>query len=234
MKKTLLAVLGIALMFTAISCGTTDEVAKTELKGNSANVATKRQTIVDYQGGVFGQEIPEWVKAVVNGEKNRLPKLLPNLEGKKIFIASERGSDLDFVKTWVDGVGLDQKIAKIFETNIAAAQQTVSQGLDSDKKTVMTKEIKNFTQSLTSVRLSGLEQEASYWVQVEKYDAEGNVSETYFEYYVIASMDEDIFESQLAQALTGITDVTTESASLKEILKEKLSQEVLGVEGIEF
>lgn len=234
MKKTLAVLASLAMLFTVISCGTTNEVVKTELKGTAATVATKRQQIIDYKGSMFGEPIPEWVKAVVNGEKNRLPKLLPNLEGKKIFIASERGDNIDFVKTWVDGVGLDQEIAKIFETNIAAAQQTASEGLSNEKKTSMTQSIKNFTQSLSSVRLSGLEQEADYWVQVERYDAEGNVATTYYEYYVIATMDQEIFDSQLAQALNGITDVTTESANLKEILKAKLADEVLGVEGMEF
>lgn len=221
MKKTFLAIVGFAMLISLIGCKTT-EVKESDLRGEGATVATKKRQIVDYKGLIFGEAIPEWVKACVQGQTAQLPKLLPGLENSKVFVATERGADLDFIETWATSVGLDKKISKIFETVIATSTETLLEGSSDNKKTEIEKDITARTASLTNVRLTGIEEKGDYWVEVEELDSEGKVVGSFFEYYVVAAMDMDAFEEQYESAMKGITDVTTESASLKEILRGKL------------
>ena len=196
MKKTLLALAGIAMLLSFVSCKTT-EVKESDLRGEAATVSTSvKRKIVDYKGQIFGEPIPEWVKAVVQGQTAKLDKLMPGLEDTKIFVASERGENLDFIETWANSVGLDKKISKIFETVIATSTETMLEGTSTDKKTSVEKNIKDMTASLTNVRLTGIEEKGTYWIQVEEYNEEGKVINSFYEYYIVAAMDMDAFEEQ--------------------------------------
>lgn len=221
MKKTLLALAGIAMLLSFVGCKTT-EVKESDLRGEAATVSTPKRKIVDYKGQIFGEAIPEWVKAAVQGETAKLDKLMPGLEGTKVFVASERGDNLNFVKAWAENVGINKKIAGIFETVIATSASTVEAGTSTEKKTELSQVINNMTEALASVRLTGIEQKADYWIEVEEYDANGKVVDTFYEYYVVAAMDMDAYEEQYDSAMKGITDVTTEAGSLKEILRSRL------------
>lgn len=221
MKKTLLALAGIAMLLSFVGCKTT-EIKDSDLRGKGATVATPKRKIVDYKGQVFGTAIPEWVIACVEGETAKLPKLMIGLEDTKVFVATERGKNLNFVKTWAENVGINKKIAAIFETVIATSTSTSLEGTADEKKTELTQTINDMTEALASVRLTGIEQKADYWVEIEEYDNNGKVVDSFFEYYVVAAMDMDAFEDQYENAMKGITDVTTEAGSLKEILRGRL------------
>lgn len=226
MKKTILILASVALLAGLTSCNSTN-VKPSKLKGAEAVMATKGREIVDYQGAMFGNPIPEWVMYVSEGQYSRLPEVMPNLKGKKVFIASQRGDNLDFVKTWSESNGIKTKVAEIFESNIALAAETNLDGVQVKDKSTTTKSVKQLTEALTSVTYTGLEEQAHYWIQTEKKDDDGNVIESTYEYYLVYAMDEELFDKQLEQAMSSVENLNTESEALKEIVRAKMEEQIL-------
>ena len=226
MKKTFLILTSLVLALSLTGCSTT-KIKDSGLRGDGISMASRGRTIIDYKSSMFGSPIPEWVKYVTEGKVNELPTVMPNLKNKKIFVAVERGDDLDFLETWAHNVGIKSQVAEILESNIALAVETSLDGAQIKNKSSTTKSVKALTEALTSITLTGLQEESDFWIQTEKRDDNGDVVETIYEYYLVYSIDEDIFQSQLDQALEGITNVTTEAEALKEIIRVKMEEQVL-------
>ena len=83
--------------------------------------------------------------------------------------------------------------------------------------------INMYRTSLTSVRLTGLEKIAGFWIKVNVLDSKKNVIESFYEYYAVWGMDKKIFNDQLKESMKHIDETTTES----EFLKSKVTAELM-------
>ena len=231
MKKILFAILGLALAFTAVSCGTT-EVKGTGIKSEAPTLATNKKVIVDYSGNALGRQIPEWVLLVSDGNHNAkaYESILPDMKNKKIFVTEAKGPNLDFLREWTDLVDIESQVSASLERVVGSAIKASSTGSAGSASTnvstktdaEMSKELETYRASLQNVRLTGLEKSNEYWIELMELDADGNPVDRYYTYYSIWAMDKNIYQEQLEAAMERVQETTTESEKLKAIIGQQL------------
>ena len=230
MKKVFLIVSVVAALVLP-GCKTTS-VTGSGVKGKSAVVKTGKRQIVDYQGATLGKEIPEWVILLAEGQYSQsiLATVMPNLEGRKVFVTTGRGDNLDFVQRWSDLVDIETEVAGNIERVAGKAVEAEMKGLASAKgnktnPTELDRTVNMYRASLVNVRFSGLERVASYWIETQVFEKK-EVVDDYYEYYAVWAMDENMFESQLKKAMESIDETSTESKELKELVGKRLKDSI--------
>ncbi len=231
LKMVMAAALAVAVMAGFASCKTT-EVAGSGIKGKAATVKKVKRQIVDYQGATLGSEIPQWVKLVSEGQYGQkvLSKSMPDLEGKKVFVVTGRGDNLDFVKSWVNLVDVETEVSGSLERVTGKVVTSKLEGNASAKglqanQTEVNKALNDYRIALQDVRIAGLERVAEYWTLIDVLEKNKTV-DSYYEYYTVWSMDQKVFNAQLEKSLEHIDEATTEAAELKRLVKEKLENEL--------
>lgn len=230
-KIILLGSLAAAMLLA--SCGTTT------LKGNDPVMTTNRPEIIDYPGFALGKEIPDWVIAVDEGSNKKVGKALDLDTDKQLFVITNKGVDLDFLKTWTDQVDVRSEVANSLSTAVANAVEATMSGTETSE-IEKEKIYKQYSISLTNLELNGLKKEAQYWVKYRTLTEDGTavksdnkyVSE--YTYYVVFSIDKDIYSEQLNAAINGVEDNASETEMLKKTLTEKLNQTILPSDSVGF
>src|SRR5574344_249239 len=233
-KSNLILLSSMTLVLLLSSCGTTT------IKGNDPVMTTNRPEIIDYPGFALGKEIPSWVIAVDEGSNKKVGKALDLDSDKQLFVITNKGVDLDFLKTWTDQVDVRSEVANSLSTAVANAVEATMSGTE---KTAIEKEkiYKQYSISLTNLELNGLKKEAQYWVKYRVLTEEGKKAKdatnkyiSEYTYYVVFSINKDIYSQQLDAAINGVEDNASETEMLKKTLTEKLNQTILPSESVGF
>ena len=227
--KKILGIAAAALMISLLAGCATTKTASSNIKGgNKAKVGRKSYQIVDYQGATLGKEVPAWEELLVEGQYSQqvLSKVMPGLEGKKVFVTTGRGDNLDFVRSWTDLVQIETEVSGALErvtgkAVTASMEGNASQTGTKADPTQVERTLNDFRMAVQTVRISGLEKIAEYWILTEVTEKKELV-DTYYEYYAVWAMNEDNFNRQLDAALGKIRDTTSETEELKEMVKDKL------------
>ena len=228
MKRVILSVLTVlALGSLLASCGST-----LKLKGEEPVMNTGRPEVIDYQGLALGSAVPDWVIAIGDGSEKRVRKSLDIPNSKQIFILQNKGNDLDFLKAWTDQVDARAEIASSIEQTVAQTVQSEMEVRQADQQ-VKTKAAKIYSATMTNVTLNGLTKEDYYWIKTKtpKTDVKNpklltdyNIEYTY---YVVYTLDKDLYERQIAQAMDDVQDNDDQTVFLKDVLSEKLMSTIL-------
>ena len=220
MKKRIIA---FAMALMALS-STSVFAAK---KGKEAK---QKIEIVNRPGIAIGTEIPGWVQAVLEGENKKVAKSWKiDLKESQVFVFSNQGTDLEFLKTWTDQVDVQRQVANSFSVAVGQSANAVFQGSSGDenkKKMAIDQTVK----ALSAIELNGLLKEAQYWMQFRKPKQGVKVNKKspessydyYYEYYVVFVMSRSVYDAQLNAALNGIDDNASETVLLKKALSENL------------
>ena len=192
--------------------------------------AKQKIEIVNRPGIAIGTEIPGWVQAVLEGENKKVAKSLKiDLKESQVFVFSNQGTDLEFLKTWTDQVDVQRQVANSFSVAVGQSANAVFQGSSGDenkKKMAIDQTVK----ALSAIELNGLLKEAQYWMQFRKPKQGVKVNKKspessydyYYEYYVVFVMSRSVYDAQLNAALNGIDDNASETVLLKKALSENL------------
>ena len=82
-----------------------------------AKAAKVKIEIVNRPGMALGTDIPSWVEAVLEGDNKTIAKSLKiDLKENQIFVFSNQGEDLEFLKTWTDQVDARAEIASSIDS----------------------------------------------------------------------------------------------------------------------
>lgn len=224
MKKILV----VAAMFAAL-------VNTNVFAAKKAKQAKMKIEIMNRPGMALGTEIPKWVEAVLEGDNKTIAKSLKiDLKEYQIFVFSNQGTDLEFLKTWTDQVDVQRQVANSFSMAVGQSANAVFQGTSGDenkKKMAIDQTIK----ALSAMEINGLLKESQYWIQFRKPKQGVKITKKspdssydyYYEYYVVFTMDRDIYDAQLDAALNGIEDNASETVLLKKALSENLRAPLL-------
>ena len=224
MKKILV----VAAMFAAL-------VNTNVFAAKKAKQAKMKIEIMNRPGMALGTEIPKWVEAVLEGDNKTIAKSLKiDLKEYQIFVFSNQGTDLEFLKTWTDQVDVQRQVANSFSMAVGQSANAVFQGTSGDenkKKMAIDQTIK----ALSAMEINGLLKESQYWIQFRKPKQGVKINKKspessydyYYEYYVVFTMDRDIYDAQLDAALNGIEDNASETVLLKKALSENLRAPLL-------
>lgn len=192
--------------------------------------AKQKIEIVNRPGIALGTDIPGWVQAVLEGENKKVAKSLKiDLKEYQIFVFSNQGNDLEFLKTWTDQVDVQRQVANSFSIAVGQSANAVFQGSSGDenkKKMAIDQTVK----ALSTIEMNGLLKEAQYWMQFRKPKQGVKVNKKspessydyYYEYYVVFVMNRAIYDKQLDAALNGVDDNASETVLLKKALSENL------------
>lgn len=191
--------------------------------------------IVNRPGMALGSETPAWVMAVLEGDNKQVAKALKiDLKETQIFVFSNQGKDLEFLKTWTDQVDVQRQVANSFSMAVGQSANAVFQGMTGDE--VKQKQaIDQTVKALSAIEINGLEKQAQYWMQFRKpkqgikvkANSPDSSFDYYYEYYVVFTMSRDIYDAQLNAALNGIEDNASETVLLKKALSENLRAPLL-------
>lgn len=226
MKKNIKTLVS-AVLFTALVAANLTAASKS--KGKEPKMNAGRPEVIDYQGQALGLEIPAWVKAVGDGNEKKVRKSLDIPSDDAIFILSNKGNDLDFLKTWTDQVDVRAEVASSLEQTVGQVVQAEMSAKQTDEQT-KTRAAKLYSSSMTNLTLNGLAKEAYYWIKTRtlktglkkaKTEADYNVEYTY---YVVFTINKALYEVQLAKAMDDVDDNDDQTSFLKAILTEKLTQ----------
>lgn len=186
--------------------------------------------IVDRLGMALGTDIPGWVEAVLEGENKKIAKSLKiDLDETQIFVFSNQGNDLEFLKTWTDQVDVQRQVANSISIAVGQSATAVLQATSGSEDS-MQRAIDQTVKALSALELNGLLKEAQYWIQFKRPKQGVKVTKKspesafdyYYEYYVVFTMNRNVYDRQLEAALSGVEDNTSETKLLKEALSENL------------
>ena len=156
------------------------------------------------------------------------------MKESQIFVFSNQGTDLEFLKNWTDQVDVQRQVANSFSLAVGQSANAVFQGTSGDensKKLAMDQTIK----AISAIELNGLLKESQYWIQFRKpkqgvkinKKSPDSAFDYYYEYYVVFTMSRDIYDAQLDAALNGMEDNASETVLLKKAVAEKLREPLL-------
>ncbi|MBQ7158029.1 MAG: hypothetical protein IJS09_01200 [Treponema sp.] len=233
MKKVFGIAAALLTLALFASCKTTT-VKGSGLKGDDPKLAVGKTAIIDYQGRELGGEIPLWVKELANGNysESALSKIMPDVKGKKVFVTIGYGDNLDFVRQWTDLVDVETEVTSSLERVAVKAVEAemVGSTAESGTKTVSPAEIQKnqdmYRASLSSVRVTGLEKIAQYWILSQVVDGKNVVTEPKYSYYAVWGIEKNIYETHIDEAMKKINDTTTEGEMLKKLVREKLVEKL--------
>ena len=225
MKKfiSVIAALSAAALF--VSCGST----KNTVQVSSQNVKVER---VDWQGLSTGSMPPAWLEAVTSGDVYAVAKALDvDSKQNKVFVISNSGPNLDFLKAWTDNVDVVSEVSGSMSRVVGQSVQANMTGTPEEVQ-------KNVEQAVTvasSVELIGLEKRASYWVQtrrlktgVKEPSSDADYEPAVYTYYVVYTMSNEVFEKSLDSAMErGISENTENASVLKQIITASLAKTLI-------
>ncbi len=200
-----------------------------------AKAAKIKIEVVNRPGMALGSDVPAWVEAVLEGDNKSIAKSLKiDLKENQIFVFSNQGTDLEFLKTWTDQVDVQRQVANSFSMAVGQSANAVFQGSagdDNKKKMAIDQTVK----ALSALEINGLLKESQYWMQFRKPKPGVKITkkspesayEYYYEYYVVFTMNRDIYDAQLDAALSGIEDNASETALLKKALSQNLREPLI-------
>lgn len=234
MKKTLLALAGLAAILSVVSCGSTPKPKMGAVADNTIN-----GVIIDHPLKKFGQALPpDWVVSAATGRSNQkvLEKAMPELKGRKSFVVTTRAKTLDMAEQWAKEVSLNSEVAKILENNISTAAEAAMKGNENADEGSFQKELDKVVRNLSSVTFTGLELTATSWAKIQDRVMETgeNVGEPYYEYYIVASVDEKIFKDLIKDSLEDIEKTTTEDEAMKDIIEQAIREQMIDEEEVEY
>ena len=224
MKKSMVAIAALLAIFVSSNCFAA--------KKKEAKIKIE---IINRPGMALGTEIPKWVEAVLEGDNKGIAKSLKiDLKEYQIFVFSNQGNDLEFLKTWTDQVDVQRQVANSFSMAVGQSANAVFQGSSGDetkKKMAIDQTIK----ALSAMEINGLLKESQYWIQFRKPKQGMKVTskspdsafDYYYEHYVVFTMNRDIYDTQLDAALNGVEDNASETALLKKALSQNLREPLI-------
>ena len=187
--------------------------------------------IVDRPGFALGTDIPGWVEAVLEGDNKQIAKSLKIDEKEnQIFVFTNQGNDLEFLKTWTDQVDVQRQVTNSLSMAVGQSANAVFQGNSGSGATNVNRAIEQTVKALSAMEINGLLKQAQYWihfrrpkqgVKITKKSTEKDF-DYYYEYYVVFSMPRDVYDAQLTAALDGVEDNASETVLLKKALSENL------------
>ena len=161
--------------------------------------------ILEHKGTAWGTPQPEWVGTVLStpNQKTLSKELGIN---KHIWVLTKSGKNLDFLKTWVDQVDARAEIAASIKQGVADFVGAQLSGDDTDVE----EQVERYSARAEMVTLSGLNKETDWWSKTRsRVDKKSDYVEQY-NYMVVYSLDEDLYQKQIKNAYKDLNDETTQ------------------------
>lgn len=164
--------------------------------------ASGKVEIIEHKGTAWGTPQPSWVATVIekSSDQKSLGKAL-GITGKKIWVLTKKGPNLDFLKTWVDQVDARADIAASIDQSVI----DFVKGQEFGSKEEMQQEVEHVSGRFAMTRLNGLVRETDWWSRTRQMPLGSEEYTTQYNYMVIYSMDEEMFEKHIKDAYKDVS-----------------------------
>ncbi|WP_318692142.1 hypothetical protein [Treponema sp.] len=165
----------------------------------TAKKANKNSPVIlDWQYKDEGEEIPAWVTAIAQSDKNTVVREL-ELEEYKVWTSCVSGENLEMLETFDDVAEVTEEISR--EMTIQVNEILDSNNTVAEKTAVMVQEV------ISEIEIRGLQKISSFWIKngvakkgVKKAKKESDY-QVKFNYYSVWVMDKDLYEIQLKKII---------------------------------
>ena len=189
---------------------------------------------IDWQGRTTGRDLPVWLDYVVDGDTHGVAKELKIDEKKyKLFVVSEEGKNLQFVKDWAETVGVNAQVQRTMSSVVSSNLNANSSGSEEEYK----RNMETATKLCGLVSLSGLEKKNQYWIQTRKgkttkakTDRASDWEEPVYTYYLVYIMSLEDYNNAVAKAMDEAYNqgvITDEAGNLKALMLSALASEMI-------
>ncbi|MCR4741782.1 MAG: hypothetical protein K5866_02770 [Treponema sp.] len=220
--KKLLVVAAAAIALVLTSCAS---APKSNLKGAGVEVATKKAQIIDYKGSDLGADIPGWIQDAALGNYKNVRKALNLDEDTHIWVVSNRGKSLEFLKEWTDQMDARSQIASALEQSIGDGIKADSNLTEEEKEQA----IQRVSLRMTDITLNGLDKLTDYWTYVNMVKPGVTKAKSaddyvqYYNYYVVFYMPESDWQKQKKIAMDDLSTYDDKSPSLRSSIENALN-----------
>jgi len=210
MKKITVLLLGLVMMGFLASCAS---APKEEPKEEEVlEVVTKRPEMLDHKNYQWGKDVPEWVMMDVSELEE-----LEEYENVYLFkFESPRAQSLEGAKIWTEDFNAASDIVKSIDLRVRSKFSGAAVGDLDAIESYMEKVVA----SLAEARISGMKKEGDYWVQRRYFTPEGTVDEDAYTYIVLYSIQKEILDEQIQNALDGVEEEPETKVRAKDLVKE--------------
>lgn len=164
--------------------------------------------ILEEKGTRWGVERPKWVETILSTPNQKTLSKALGID-KHIWVLSSDGEDLEFVQNYVDQVSARAEIAASIEQIIADSVKADFKGGGEDANE---KSLNRDSARGAMVNLVGLNKEIDWWTKTRSRLDRKSDYEIKYNYLVVYSLEEDLYQKQIRQAIDnfGIKETSIE------------------------
>ncbi len=153
----------------------------------------RQPDILDHKNYKFGREIPDWVFM----EAYEIEQFRDYRDFYVFKFESPRAQSLQGAQMWARNFQAASELTQTIRNRVEVKFAGSAAG-DMDRVDEYMEEV---VSSLSSAQFSGYRPEADYWVELRYYDAEGEVAEEAYTYYVMYTIPKEILDRTVMKAL---------------------------------
>jgi hypothetical protein len=170
--------------------------------------------IMDHKNYKFGREIPDWVFM----EGFEIEQMRDYRDFYVFKFESPRAQSLQGAQMWARNFQAASELARTIRNRVEVKFAGSAAG-DMDRVDEYMEEV---VESLSTAEFTGYRPEADYWVQLRYYNADGDVSEEAYTYYVLYTIPRDALDQLVMRALEQADDeeVSAEERRVREEVKD--------------
>ncbi|MFW5728994.1 MAG: hypothetical protein ACOCYG_04965, partial [Spirochaetota bacterium] len=146
----------------------------------------RQPDILDHKNYKFGREIPDWVFM----EGFEIEQLREYRDFYVFKFESPRAQNLQGAQMWARNFQAAAELAQTIRNRVEVKFAGSAAG-DLDRVDEYLEEVVN---SLAAAQFSGYRPEADYWLELRYYDAEGDVAEEAYTYYVMYTIPREVLD----------------------------------------
>lgn len=162
--------------------------------------------ILEHKGTAWGAAQPDWVSTVLTTPNQKtLSKELGI--SKHLWVLTKSGKTLDFLKTWVDQVDARAEIAASIKQSVADFVGARMTGEDDDVEET----VERYSARAATLTISGLNKETDWWSKTRSRIDKTSDYEIKYNYLVVYSLDEKLYQKQIKDAFKDEDDEITEA-----------------------
>ena len=214
------------VVFVATGCYTPPQAANNIEQGGIADLdaqeiadaepptsIVRQPALLDHKNLKFGREIPDWV--ILDQAEIERSGAYPNSYVFKF--ESPRSQNLQAADIWTRNFTAPSQIAASITNRVRAKFSGATAG-DLNQ---IDNYLEQVVETLSEVEISGYTAEADYWVQNRYYDTDGEPIEDAYTVIVLYTMQKNILDGLIQQALDGATQVA-ELTDTQETVRQRV------------
>lgn len=195
MKKLLMALVVIAVVFTVFACVSEPKQPEKGVTPPPVTVKVYPPQILEHKGTAFGRDYPKWMDAALDGP--RAVEKLADYANKYIVVVQEDGQDLTGVQLAASRLNAQTTIAQLISTRVKDTFAGAQVG-DKDKiETYMERVVK----SISEATFSGFGMESEWWAKLQTFTSDGKPDKQVYRVIQIWGIDKEILKKQIDKIL---------------------------------